>query len=52
MRKFIPALFLVLLTAGLLTGAPLPEYKGPINDLAGMLSKGEIRQSLNRLTQY
>lgn len=52
MRKFIPALLLVLLTAGLLTGAPLPEYKGPINDLAGTLSRSELQQLEAKVLQY
>lgn len=52
MRKLLSALFVLLVTAGLLTGAPLPEYKGPVNDLAGMLNRSEAQQLEAKIIQY
>jgi len=51
-RKLLSTLFILLVTAGLLAGAPLPEYKGPINDLAGTLNSSDIRQLESKVLAY
>jgi uncharacterized protein len=43
-KKFLVASLIALTAAGLLAAAQIPDYKGPINDLAGVLSKDEVRQ--------
>lgn len=52
MRKFLPAIIVVLAAAGLLAGPKLPDYKGPINDLAGVLSRSEIQQLESKALAY
>lgn len=52
MRKLLSAIFVFLMTAGLLAGSPLPEYKGPINDLAGTLNSSDIRQLESKILTY
>ena len=52
MRRLFPAIFVLLMTAGLLAGPPLPEYKGPINDLAGMLNSSDTRQLESKILAY
>ena len=52
MRKFLPAIVVLLAAAGLLAGPKLPDYKGPINDLAGVLSRSEIQQLESKVLAY
>jgi uncharacterized protein len=40
------------MTAGLLAGSPLPAYKGPINDLAGILNSSDIKQLESKVLAY
>ena len=40
------------MAAGHLAGSPLPEYKGPINDLAGILNSQDVRQFESQVLAY
>lgn len=44
MKKTLFTILVLLMAAGLLTASPLPEYKGPINDLAGVLGPSDIQK--------
>lgn len=52
MRKIISAIVLLLLATVLSAAPQFPEYKGPINDLAGVLSKSDIRQLESKAIAY
>ena len=52
MKRLLSAIFVLLATAGFVTGAPLPEYKGPINDLAGILNSSDIQQLESKVLAY
>jgi uncharacterized protein len=43
-KKYLLMTSVLLAAVGLLAAAPLPEYKGPINDLAGVLSPDDIQK--------
>ena len=51
LKKYLLLIF-VLLAAVLLADTPLPEYKGPINDLAGVLSPGDIQKLTAKALGY
>jgi uncharacterized protein len=43
-KKFLFAILIALTAAGVMAAAQVPDYNGPINDLAGVLSPEDIRQ--------
>jgi uncharacterized protein len=43
-KRLLLACALVLAAAGLVAAAELPAYKGPINDLAGVLKAGDVQK--------
>jgi uncharacterized protein len=51
-RKLLVTIVTLLMAAGVLPGSPLPEYKGPINDLAGILNPSDIQQLESRVLAY
>ena len=44
MRRLFPIIIVSLTAAGLLAAVQLPDYKGPINDRAGVLNQSDIQQ--------
>ena len=52
MKKFLSAIILVLAAVGILTAAEIPAYKGSINDLAGVLSRGDVENLEAKVLGY
>ncbi len=43
-KKCLLTILVLLAAAGLLAASPFPEYRGPINDLAGVLGQSDIQK--------
>lgn len=52
MKRLLAAFVLLLAAVGLSAAPQLPEYKGPINDLAGVLGPGDIQQLASKVIAY
>jgi uncharacterized protein len=51
-KKLLVTIVTLLTATAVLAGSPLPEYKGPINDLAGILNPSDIQQLTSKILQY
>ncbi|MEW5796093.1 MAG: TPM domain-containing protein [Candidatus Zixiibacteriota bacterium] len=52
MKKVFSAILVLLAATGCLIAAEIPDYKGPINDLADILSNAEIRRLEAKALSY
>ncbi len=44
MKRLLIVISIILAAVGLVAAAQIPDYKGPINDLAGVLNPDQVRQ--------
>ncbi|MDD4051417.1 MAG: TPM domain-containing protein [candidate division Zixibacteria bacterium] len=51
-KQFLLIVSVLLAAAAFLAAAPLPEYKGPINDLAGVLDASDIQKLETKAIDY
>jgi len=52
MKKLVAIIFVLILSVPLYADSDLPDNRGPVTDLAGILNPGEIRKLTGKVTDY